>query len=94
MENSRRNFVIIVVIVIVGCFCISAVGLGLFGYLIPFERVISFLPTDESVVITQETAAAGPTEAQPDPTATSPGDLPSPTTLATEVAPAVTTPEA
>jgi len=68
MENSRRNVVIIVAIVIVGCFCISAVGLGLFGYLIPFERVISFLPADEPVIITQETATAGPTEAQSDPT--------------------------
>ncbi|MCJ7534824.1 MAG: hypothetical protein MUO57_04745 [Anaerolineales bacterium] len=93
MENSRRNFLIIAVIVIVGCFCITAVGLGFFGYLFPFKSVTSFLSTDEPVVVVPEVASPMPSEVQADPTATT-DELPLPTTVVTETAPTESSPQA
>jgi len=93
MENSRRNIVIIAVIVIIGCFCVTAVGLGFFGYLFPFESVISFLPTEESELNTLATATSIPTEMQILPTAPSPLEVESPTAAVTEAAQTDITPE-
>ena len=79
MENSRRNILIIVVSLIVACFCITAVGLGVFGYLFPFERVASIFSTEEPVVFEPVEATQIPTQIPAEPTAIPSLDLPTST---------------
>jgi hypothetical protein len=86
MENSRRNILIIVVSLIVVCFCITAVGLGVFGYLFPFERVTSIFSTEEPVVFEPVEATQIPTQIPVEPTSIPSLDLPTSTPEIVETA--------
>jgi hypothetical protein len=75
MENSRRNILIIIVSLIVVCFCIAAVGLGVFGYLFPIERIARIFSTEEPVVFEPVEATQIPTQVPAEPTAVTSPDL-------------------
>jgi hypothetical protein len=79
MENSRRNILIVVVTIIVACFCLTAVGLGAYGYFFPFQRLTSFFSTDEPVAFEPDLTTQVPTETPFEPTATTSLNLPTST---------------
>ncbi len=79
MGNSRRNILIIIISLIVVCFCITAVGLGVFGYLFPIERITSIFSKEEQVVLEPVEATQIPTQVAAEPTAVLSPDLPTAT---------------
>jgi len=49
MDNSRRNLLIIVVVLLIGCFFVTIIGIGALGYFFPVDRILTVLTTSESV---------------------------------------------
>ena len=88
MEKNRRNILIVIISVLFVCFCITAVGLGAFGYFFPLERITSLFSTDDPGALEQPVEATLDAPQIPaEPTATEPASLPSPTVDIVEVSP-------
>jgi hypothetical protein len=87
MENSRRNIIIVIASVLIVCVCLTVVGLGVFGYLFPIERITRLFLTDEPVALEPVEATLDSPEIPAEPTATKPASLTSPTGEMAEVSP-------
>ncbi len=80
MDNSRRNIIIIGAILLVGCICVSAVGIGVLGYFFPVNRVLTNFASSEPVAMATEDPTLLPTITQDIPS--SPTPIPTSTTAA------------
>jgi len=87
MENSRRNILIVIVSMIGICLCLAVVGLGVFGYFIPIDRITSLISTDQPVVLEPVVSSPAPTQIADQPTPTSSHNQPSPTADLADVSP-------
>ena len=64
MDNSRRNLLIIVLVILIGCFFVTIVGIGTLGYFFPVDRLLTGLTTSESVSMVTEVATLVPSATQ------------------------------
>ena len=64
MDNSRRNLLIIVLVILIGCFFVTIVGIGTLGYFFPVDRLLTGLTTSESVSMVTEVATLLPSATQ------------------------------
>ncbi len=101
MDNSRRNLIIITISIVIVCLCIGVIGVAILGYFIPVSRILSGLPTNESISMLTDVPTPIPTTAQelletPIPAPTSTPSLeasgPQPTIQDTETPPPVPIP--
>jgi hypothetical protein len=90
MNNSRRNIIIIVAILLIGCICVSAVGLGVLGYFFPINRVLTRIAPSEPVAIATEVPTQVPPVTQEQPS--SPTPIPTSTPVAQETVDQATVP--
>lgn len=87
MDNSRRNILIVIVSIFGICLCLAVVGLGVFGYLIPIDRITSLISTGEPVVLEPVVSTPVPTQIADQPTPTSSNNQPLPTAEMADVSP-------
>jgi len=64
MDNSRRNLFIIIVVILIGCFLVTIVGIGALGIFFPVDRILTLLTTSESVSMVTEIATLIPSATQ------------------------------
>lgn len=87
MDNSRRNILIVIVSIFGICLCFTVVGLGVFGYLIPIDRITDLISTGEPVVLEPVVSTPVPTQIADQPTPTSSNNQPLPTAEMADVSP-------
>lgn len=94
MDNSRRNILIFVVVILIGCFCVTIVAIGTLGYFFSENRILTGSTTSESVSLVTEVATLVPSETQEAGPPTTPIPTLTPTVLIIESGPTLQATEA